>query len=302
MQAVDHLASFPDNYIQYMDTEILTFEAYLENMRRPEEYGDHFTLLALTREYNVQALVVSNQGKHHARIISNSENEIYDPDLPVLTFAYFPEGQGEHYMSIAVRDDYLHQLLRRFTAEIEDSADEDSVHGEDKTPMHDSNAESLHDEDETPRRDTDEKSVHDEDENPLHETDKSFVCDDENPLHDDDERHAEYLPKEIQEKILCLCLDSDPSSRFTLQTVNKFWYNVVQKIPHPRFHIGEDVLEQIPWPVSVRQLSRAAGQGSGLMLAIKRAINNRRWWNSWLYLQPEFLRNIQLRGVRYGRN
>ena len=121
-------------------------------------------------------------------------------------------------MSIAVRDDYLHQLLRRFTADIEDSTDEDSVHGKDKTPMHDSNAESLHDEDETPRRDTDEKSVHDEDEIPLHETDKTFVCDDKNPLHDDDERHAEYLPKEIQEKKLCLCLVSDRSSRFTLQT------------------------------------------------------------------------------------
>ncbi|KAL8582246.1 hypothetical protein ACOMHN_037003 [Nucella lapillus] len=106
-----------------------------------------------------------------------------------------------------------------------------------------------------------------------------------------------YLPQELQRCIVRWCIFLDPSCRFAFAKVSVFFRSVVQDIPRPSFHIGYGVIQNVPQPVSVRRLYLAAGQGSGLGLEIRRVVNNRRWWNAWLWLHEDQFRNFELRGI-----
>lgn len=61
-------------------------------------YGDHFTLQAIARIFCLQILVISNLGQGHHRIVSDTGR--FDPDLPIITVGHYPEGLGEHYVSV----------------------------------------------------------------------------------------------------------------------------------------------------------------------------------------------------------
>lgn len=69
-------------------------------MSQNGEYGDNLTLQALARELNLQFLIISANGLMHCKIISNDGK--FDKGLNLLCLGYFPEGQGEHYVSIDI--------------------------------------------------------------------------------------------------------------------------------------------------------------------------------------------------------
>ena len=96
---------------------------YLTSMSKEGTYGDHLTLVAVAREFNTQILVMSTDGIQHSRIISNDGN--YDPALCLLTLGYFPEGKGEHYVSLSIPSPTLSDILDNLNI-LEDNNSNDS--------------------------------------------------------------------------------------------------------------------------------------------------------------------------------
>ena len=70
-------------------------------MKRPSTYGDHFTLQALSKIFNVQFLVCSVRCPDHNNLISDTD--AYSSNLHLLTLGYYPEEEGEHYCSVRVQ-------------------------------------------------------------------------------------------------------------------------------------------------------------------------------------------------------
>ena len=66
-------------------------------MRRKGIFGDHLTLTALARVYNVQIYIHSTRGAEWNRLLSNSS--VLNNIQPLLHLGYFPEGAGEHYVT-----------------------------------------------------------------------------------------------------------------------------------------------------------------------------------------------------------
>jgi hypothetical protein len=96
----------------YNDFVVGSFSEYLNNMRRESTYGDNLTFLALSRDLNCQFLVLNSEGLGHHRLISNSG--VYDKDIRVYILGYYPEDNGEHYVSLSVGYAYIKHLLSRF--------------------------------------------------------------------------------------------------------------------------------------------------------------------------------------------
>ncbi|KAK3085102.1 hypothetical protein FSP39_024235 [Pinctada imbricata] len=69
-------------------------------MSRRTTYGDHFTLQSIAREFFLQVIVISKLGNGNHRIVSNTGK--FDPDIPLITLGPYPEGLGEHYVSVHV--------------------------------------------------------------------------------------------------------------------------------------------------------------------------------------------------------
>lgn len=69
-------------------------------MRRKGTFGDHLTLTALAREYNAQIYVHSTRGAEGNQLVSNSS--VLNNIQPLLHLGYFPEGEGEHYVSLNI--------------------------------------------------------------------------------------------------------------------------------------------------------------------------------------------------------
>lgn len=95
--AVDHLKKHGEFYRSFVCQD---FAEYIQKMSQNGEYGDNLTLQALARELNLQFLIISANGLMHCKIISNDGK--FDEGLNVLCLGYFPEGQGEHYVSIDI--------------------------------------------------------------------------------------------------------------------------------------------------------------------------------------------------------
>ena len=85
-------------------------------MSKEGTYGDHLTLVAVAREFNTQILVMSTDGIQHSRIISNDGK--YDPALCLLSLGYFPEGKGEHYVSLSIPSPTLSDILENLKENI----------------------------------------------------------------------------------------------------------------------------------------------------------------------------------------
>ena len=59
---------------------------------------------------------MSSDGIQHSRIISNDGK--YDPALCLLTLGYFPEGKGEHYVSLSIPSPTLSDILENLKENI----------------------------------------------------------------------------------------------------------------------------------------------------------------------------------------
>ena len=96
-QAVEHIRQNASMYNDFIEGQLSN---YVNEMKKDSTYGDHVTLLALSRLYNVQFLIVSADGPEYSVFISSDGS--YSQQTFLLTLGYFPEGSGEHYMSIAI--------------------------------------------------------------------------------------------------------------------------------------------------------------------------------------------------------
>jgi len=111
--AVEHITNNSNLYVDFFRNEFY-FQKYLTHMSRQTTFGDHFTLLAISREFFLQIFVVSKRGHGFHRIISNSG--IFDVQLPLITLGHYPEGQGEHYVSVHIHND-LQRFISPFSPE-----------------------------------------------------------------------------------------------------------------------------------------------------------------------------------------
>lgn len=116
--AVKHLLEHETFYANFFDSK-KSFYTYISKIRRQSTYGDHFTLQALAREFNVQILVVSVTGPQYNTLISNTG--IYAEEIPTLTLGYYHEERGEHYCSVEVAHAHLIRFLETFRTQTEES-------------------------------------------------------------------------------------------------------------------------------------------------------------------------------------
>ncbi|CAM1329778.1 Uncharacterised protein r2_g3891 [Pycnogonum litorale] len=60
--------------------------------------GDHITLQIVAQLYNVNIVVISSHGPGHCAVVSAGGN--FDDDAATLFLGHWPEGHGEHYLSL----------------------------------------------------------------------------------------------------------------------------------------------------------------------------------------------------------
>jgi len=100
------------------------------------------------------------------------------------------------------------------------------------------------------------------------------------------QKHYVELPTEIWYVIINLVLKQNPSSRYSLQRVNRLFQEIVSKTPTPRLYLDPDRFGNISVsPISVRRIISTAGSGSGLVQAIREVITHSSWANAWLFLR-----------------
>lgn len=103
LEAIQHIHTWRDHYEGFVGEPL---DTYVEKMKSSWEYGDHLTLIAVAREYNVQFLIISSAGLDHAVIVSN-DNQI-KPNRQTLTLGHFPEN---HYVSVEIAKETLNKVI-----------------------------------------------------------------------------------------------------------------------------------------------------------------------------------------------
>ena len=126
MDAINHIQNWRSYYGEFL-TEPL--DTYAEKMKCSWEFGDHITLIALAREYNVQFLVVSSAGLAHTVIVSN--NNRIENNRQTLTLGHFPE---HHYVSITIEKEILTQIVGEISDAQEFENDSPEVEVENGSP------------------------------------------------------------------------------------------------------------------------------------------------------------------------
>ncbi|CAC5358898.1 unnamed protein product [Mytilus coruscus] len=177
-----------DNRVLWSNLLIESRSNCLRRMARTTEFGDQITLQAISDMFNVQIVSTLNHGTTLVR--PDGKNTI-TRHLLIITIGHYPEGQGEHYLSLT----YNHNALRRIT---EDSSqihwgydDTDDKH-DDTYDEHD-DTEDKHDDTDDEHDDTDDKQVDTDDEHDDTD-DKHIDTDDEHhnagdEHHDTDDEH-----------------------------------------------------------------------------------------------------------------
>lgn len=87
-------------------------EMYLLRMARNFEYGDQITLQSVSQLYNVQILIVSTINSA-TTLISPDGGSILSNHIPLLIVGHYPEGAGEHYVSLGYNRDMLESIIDR---------------------------------------------------------------------------------------------------------------------------------------------------------------------------------------------
>ena len=105
------------------------------------------------------------------------------------------------------------------------------------------------------------------------------------PKHVHQKHHVE-LPQEIWYIIFNLVLKQNPSSRYSLQRVNRLLKDIVSKTTLPRLYLNPDRFRDLSVShISVRRIISIAGSGGGLVQAIRDVITHSSWANAWLLLR-----------------
>lgn len=112
--AINYLKLNPDCFTSFISSK--SWEQYLRDMSARKTHGDHITLFALSRQYNVQFLIISSLGVSSTVLINpltteTHGNYIVNPSLPLLLLGHSAEQHGEHYYSISPTSDETLQLL-----------------------------------------------------------------------------------------------------------------------------------------------------------------------------------------------
>ena len=285
--AVSHISENIDYYSYFVVGNCAT---YLEQMRKIGTFGDHLTLLALTRELNIQCLVLSAAGIEHTAVISN--DGVFHEDMTTLVLGYFPENMGMHYVSLDVQDrDSLIVAARQNNAHfLEDD------HAADNEPVSDRDDKDDNDQDNWNTNNTQEES--DEDCRSPDSEQKRLASLKRNVdllrQHKKCQREMKkknaptilQLPPEILTYIIKLCIVNYPHMRCVLDKVSTYFYEMIKemKIPSPQIHIAPSVMGTVPNTLSVRKIIRRAGSKSGLAIEIRQIIKDSRWINAWLAL------------------
>jgi OTU-like cysteine protease len=106
MKVVRYLTDNERNLQAFM-TGSSSWQNYVKKMSAHDTYGDHITLVAASKLYSVQILVVSSLGLDATTVISPESNEhrSINPQLPLIFVAHSAEQHGEHYVSISPSND-----------------------------------------------------------------------------------------------------------------------------------------------------------------------------------------------------
>ena len=100
-EAAEHLENYFELYLNFITGEVVFDKLqYIQNMKNEHTFGDHVTLLAVSRCYNVQILIASPASLDHTVLVSPDGK--YRPDNFLLTLGHFPEEKGEHYISVGM--------------------------------------------------------------------------------------------------------------------------------------------------------------------------------------------------------
>ncbi|CAC5370178.1 unnamed protein product [Mytilus coruscus] len=142
-----------DNRVLWSNMIIESRSDYLLRMARDTEFGDQITLQAMSDMFNVQIVIVSTLN-HGTTLLRPDGSNIITRHLPFITIGHYPEGHGEHYLSLT----YNHNAVRRIA---EDSSqihwgydDTDDEH-DDRSDEHDDTG-SGHDDTDDKHHDTDD--------------------------------------------------------------------------------------------------------------------------------------------------
>ena len=87
------------------------WSSYLKKMDLLGTYGDHITLVTVAVLYEVQIIILSST--ETATLVSCKGNADFDPIIRCLFIGHFPEGQGEHYVSLEHQTDLLNFCMSK---------------------------------------------------------------------------------------------------------------------------------------------------------------------------------------------
>ncbi|KAH3797201.1 hypothetical protein DPMN_150777 [Dreissena polymorpha] len=257
-------------------------------MRQPKTYGDHLTLVALSRELNCQFLILNSEGIDHTRLVSNDGE--YAEDIACFTLGYFPENIGEHFVSLGLEESYKQRLLRTFHNETGSSVTETDIRMheieiEDQSRQHedDNTNESAHSINREPEPTETESDTIDTPENGIESEPREINHIDEESV--DLSLERPYLPNEILREIVMVTISLYPYMRYTLQRVSLYFAEVVRSIGYRRMLLSPSLMPTVPRPVSVARLRRKFGRRSGVMLGVRSLLRfaGPRWRYAWLW-------------------
>ena len=129
-EAVEHLENHFELYLNFIPGEVVFDKLqYIQNMKNEHTFGDHVTLLAVSRCYNVQILIASPASLDHTVLVSPDGK--YRPDNFLLTLGHFPDEKGEHYISVGMCADKKKELLFHATYDGRSGSDDRDQTGRD---------------------------------------------------------------------------------------------------------------------------------------------------------------------------
>ena len=206
--------------------------AYIEHMAKDGTYGDHLTLMALMREFNLQCLVLSSSGIHHTTLVSN--DGVYYRDIHTIILGHFSEDQGIHYVSLEIEgesiDTYIDAAWANTDKYWQDIAEQQT--GEMNTGSGQPHVDDCSSDHANTRKPTTIRSV-----------------------------QISHLPTEILHNIFRICIQDSPTSRYTLSKVNAHFRTILRSItiPLPEIYISSSIFHEVPNPLSVNRIMRTTG-------------------------------------------
>lgn len=249
------------NSVSWNQSLVLESRAeYLQRMSREFEYGDQITLQAVAEIYNVQLIVVSPIN-HATALISPDGSNIFRMDIPYLVLGHYPEGFGEHYVSIAHDFGRLMSII----AEAPQIRLESDVVTEESANIS------------------------------RHNISIQEITESHAPQLVNHAPKFVNLPLEILSLIAGFCMEDDLTAQDTLRKVHPNLAQAVEislnsKTP-PELYINDGLqtklnvqkLDEID--ISVQKLIRTSGKNSGLSDTIRKLVSNPRWIHAWLRLK-----------------